>query len=209
VALNNATIVILDMDLSSSSTNAHTEEKRSVRERMVLATAATLARTGIRAQLCTQWMAGTQILAVGDAVALLGEQPQDIAGDINAEQWHRTALVPLVVRCGGGEAGWKELHNAVGSWPGLSRCKGVGIMKGCLLMVNPSIWCVPLSSIHLIFDNDYMTGTMWNKACSAHVIVYECFPHRVCFRALQQIFHKLVKRYHITCVFCPFEPASF
>lgn len=61
VALNNATIVILDMDLSSSSTNAHTEEKRSVRERMVLATAATLARTGIRAQLCTQWMAGTQV----------------------------------------------------------------------------------------------------------------------------------------------------
>ena len=65
-ALNEASVVILDMDAADASAAAPTGavESRTPRERAVVAAGAALARTGLRALLYSKWMQGTQVRSI-------------------------------------------------------------------------------------------------------------------------------------------------
>ena len=72
------------------------------------------------------------MVAVGDGVGLLGSQSPEAAGADGAS-WAATALVPRVLREGGGAGGWRGLHKAVAQWAGPSSTKGVGVTGACPL----------------------------------------------------------------------------
>jgi len=90
------------------------------------ASTAALREAGIRELLWLRHAIGAQLLAVGDAAALLGPCP---GGD-------RHAVLPLPVRGGGGQQGWSGLRSALlCAGPGEPDC-GAGCLLGSLVAVD-------------------------------------------------------------------------
>ena len=148
VALCDAAMVVLDLDAGSGD-GADGAAAVDAAEARIVATGIAMARCGLRALLCDRWLQGTHVVAIGDAVALVGAVCPAAAGADSAA-WAATALVPRVVRAGGGAAAWRGLHRAMAAWSGPRHSKGVGVTVGALLRVDPTVWWEPDGAVETL-----------------------------------------------------------
>ena len=91
------------------------------------------ASIGLTSALWLRSLCGACIAGVGDGVALLGAAPEH-------NESHQAVVLPLIIRAGGGAAGWSGLKAATGSWPAAEPGIGVGVLADSAVCVHPSIW---------------------------------------------------------------------
>lgn len=93
---------------------------------------------GLQQELWRAFWRGANIITVGGACALLGQNPQHSMQSMASPA--ATPILPwYLLRAGGGEAGWGQLHSAVkqAGAAGTPGVVGVGVMAGGACLVDP------------------------------------------------------------------------
>ena len=134
-ALEAAPCVVVDYDGGSGAPS----QPSTTLEHGIRDTCSRLATAGIAPALWAATLRGACIAGIADGVALLGLAPPLPSG----QQAPQRTVLPLVVRTGGGAAGWAALHHAMATWPrggSGGEVQGVGVLPASAIVVHPSVW---------------------------------------------------------------------
>ena len=132
MALEAAPCVVVDYDGGcEAATSACEASELRIRD-----TCSRLVAAGIAPALWAANLRGACIAGVADGVALLGLAPPSPS----TPQAPQRTVLPLVVRTGGGDAGWTALHHSMATWPSEGEVHGVGVLFGSAMCVHPSVW---------------------------------------------------------------------
>ena len=143
-ALEAAPCVVVDYDGGCKASTTTSDGEAS--ERRIRDTCSRLAAAGIAPALWVANLRGACIAGVADGVALLGLAPPSPS----APQDPQRTVLPLVVRTGGGDAGWAALHHSMATWPSEGEVQGVGVLLGSAVCVHPSVWWSAESAAELL-----------------------------------------------------------
>jgi len=139
-ALGSAHAIVLDCDTGSADADNLDGIERA--ERRIRRVHAVLASHGVLDALWLRHWRGAHVAGVGaGGVALLGAAPPGALGPAEAQP---RALLPIMLRAGGGRCGWSAMRAALACAGPLS-CKDggaccAGVLLGSAVSVEPAIW---------------------------------------------------------------------